>query len=165
MRAVGWLAVLLLAAGSAGFCRAGPLHAQCQVEWYFRVPCREVHGSLVSQINKWRTRAGCTTGGQRCLYKLQSASLRFISAKHTSPLRSDVDHINFRLVPFHFFSSCHVSAMSVSQTWYIVKDNGANYCNLYNLMEGSGLTEADGYKEVTSDFLCTQHSSANCTVY
>lgn len=30
---------------------------------------------------------------------------------------------------------------------------------------GSGLTEVRGYKEVTSDFLCTQRSSANCTVY
>lgn len=30
---------------------------------------------------------------------------------------------------------------------------------------GSGLTEARGYKEVTSDFLCTQRSSANCTIY
>lgn len=26
--------------------------------------------------------------------------------------------------------------MSVSETWYAVKDHGTNYCNLYNLMEG-----------------------------
>uniref|UniRef100_A0AAV2JLH9 Uncharacterized protein n=1 Tax=Knipowitschia caucasica TaxID=637954 RepID=A0AAV2JLH9_KNICA len=56
-------------------------------------------------------------------------------------------------------------AMSISQTWYAIKDHGTNYCNLYNLMEGSGLTEARGYREVTSDFLCTQRSSANCTIY
>jgi len=34
MRAERWLAALLLTVGSAGFCCAGPLHAQCQVEWY-----------------------------------------------------------------------------------------------------------------------------------
>ncbi|KAK7881357.1 hypothetical protein WMY93_029766 [Mugilogobius chulae] len=56
-------------------------------------------------------------------------------------------------------------AMSISQTWYAIKDHGTNYCNLYNLMEGSGLTEARGYREITSDFMCTQRSSANCTVY
>ncbi|KAM7390873.1 hypothetical protein PAMA_008867 [Pampus argenteus] len=56
-------------------------------------------------------------------------------------------------------------AMSISETWYAIKDHGTNYCNLYNLMEGSGLTEVRGYKEVTSDFLCTQRSSANCIVY
>lgn len=30
---------------------------------------------------------------------------------------------------------------------------------------GCGLTEAPGYKEITSEFLCTQRSSANCNVY
>lgn len=86
-------------------------------------------------------------------------------------------------------------AMSVSETWYAVTDHGTNYCNLYNLIEGkvnistttcsvkivylnkpaaavyyvfctgSGLIEAPGYKEITSDFLCTQRSSADCSVY
>lgn len=26
--------------------------------------------------------------------------------------------------------------MSVSESWYVVKDHGTNYCNLYNLLEG-----------------------------
>lgn len=26
--------------------------------------------------------------------------------------------------------------MSISETWYAIKDHGTNYCNLYNLMEG-----------------------------
>lgn len=26
--------------------------------------------------------------------------------------------------------------MSISQSWYAVKDHGTNYCNLYNLLEG-----------------------------
>lgn len=33
------------------------------------------------------------------------------------------------------------------------------------VLTGSGLSEARGYTEVTSDFLCTQRSSANCSVY
>uniref|UniRef100_A0A8C6U921 Uncharacterized protein n=1 Tax=Neogobius melanostomus TaxID=47308 RepID=A0A8C6U921_9GOBI len=77
--------------------------------------------------------------------QLQSASVHFIEAKHTTPFKKH--------------------AMSISQTWYAIKDHGINYCNLYNLMEGSGLTEARGYREFTSDFMCTQRSSANCTVY
>lgn len=35
--------------------------------------------------------------------------------------------------------------MSVSENWYVVRDQGTNYCNLYNLMEGettSTLNEA-----------------------
>uniref|UniRef100_A0A8C6PA82 Uncharacterized protein n=1 Tax=Nothobranchius furzeri TaxID=105023 RepID=A0A8C6PA82_NOTFU len=46
-----------------------------------------------------------------------------------------------------------------------LKDHGTNYCNLYNLMEGSGLTQVRGYEEVTSEFLCTQRSTANCSVF
>ncbi|XP_044194857.1 uncharacterized protein LOC122972145 [Thunnus albacares] len=160
-----WFLAVILAVGISELCCAGPLHAQCKVEWYFGIPCQVVYESLVSQIKKWGTMAGCTMGGQKCLYKLQSASVHFIAAKHTTPFKSYVDDINFRLVSHHFFTCCHVSAMSISETWYAIKDHGTNYCNLYNLMEGSGLTEARGYKEVTSDFLCTQRSSANCTVY
>uniref|UniRef100_A0A3Q1IYQ3 Uncharacterized protein n=1 Tax=Anabas testudineus TaxID=64144 RepID=A0A3Q1IYQ3_ANATE len=37
---------------------------------YFDIPCQVVYESLVSQIKKWRTMAGCTMGGQRCLYKV-----------------------------------------------------------------------------------------------
>uniref|UniRef100_A0A3P9KVF5 Uncharacterized protein n=1 Tax=Oryzias latipes TaxID=8090 RepID=A0A3P9KVF5_ORYLA len=165
MLAVRWLFALVFAVGSHKLCWGGPLHAQCKVEWYFGIPCRAVYESLVSQIKKWRSMSGCVTGGQRCLYKLQSASVHFISAKHTTPVKGSVDDINFRLVPFLFFSFCHVSAMSVSESWYAVRDHGTNYCNLYNLIEGSGLTESRGYREVTSEFFCTQRSSANCTIY
>ena len=28
--------------------------------------------------------------------------------------------------------------MSISESWYAVKDHGTNYCNLYNLVEGEG---------------------------
>ncbi|KAF0028413.1 hypothetical protein F2P81_019500 [Scophthalmus maximus] len=132
---------------------------------YFGIPCQVVSEALASQIKRWSSAAGCTTGGQRCLYKLQSATVHFIAAKHTTHFERKVDDINFRLASSHFFTSCHVSAMSVSESWYAIKDHGTNYCNLYNLMEGSGLTEARGYKEVTSDFQCTQRSSADCTVY
>ncbi|XP_067291145.1 uncharacterized protein [Pseudorasbora parva] len=151
--------------GTSELCSAGPLHAQCKVEWYFSLPCSSVYEALVTQIKKWRTVSTCAMGGEKCLYKLQSASVHFISAKHTTPVKKYVDDINFRLVSYGFFTHCHVSAMSVSETWYVVTDHGTNYCNLYNLIEGSGLTESPGYKEITSDFLCTQRSSANCTIY
>uniref|UniRef100_A0A3Q2SN92 Uncharacterized protein n=1 Tax=Fundulus heteroclitus TaxID=8078 RepID=A0A3Q2SN92_FUNHE len=103
---------------------------------YFGTPCRVVYESLVLQIKKWTKTSGCTAGDQRCLYKLQSASVHFITAKHTSPDKRFVEDINFRLVSYYFFMSCHVSAMSISETWYVIKDHGTNYCNLYNLIEG-----------------------------
>uniref|UniRef100_A0AAY4A0H6 Uncharacterized protein n=2 Tax=Denticeps clupeoides TaxID=299321 RepID=A0AAY4A0H6_9TELE len=146
-------------------CAAGPFHAQCRVQWYFGVPCRTVRSALVTQITKWRSTSSCARGGETCLYKLQSDSAHFITAKHASPVTGHVDDLTFRLVSSDLFTRCRVAAMSVSESWYVVLDHGTNYCNLYNLIQGSGLTEAQGYQEVTSDFLCTQRSSANCTVY
>ncbi|KAI7792696.1 uncharacterized protein LOC130547423 [Triplophysa rosa] len=164
MRISNFLLICVITFGICELRSAGPLHAQCKVEWYFGLPCRSVYEALVTQIKKWRTASTCATGGQKCLYKLQSASVHFISAKHTAAVKKYVEDINFRLVSYGFFH-CRVSAMSVAETWYAVTDHGTNYCNLYNLMEGSGLIEAPGYKEITSDFLCTQRSSADCSVY
>uniref|UniRef100_A0A3P8WSV5 Uncharacterized protein n=1 Tax=Cynoglossus semilaevis TaxID=244447 RepID=A0A3P8WSV5_CYNSE len=162
---VVWWCALFLLVGSSGLCFAGPLHAQCKVDWYFGITCQLVSELLISQIKEWESMSGCSMGGQRCLYKLQSASVHFITAKHSTPFERHVDDINLRMVSCHIFTCCHVEAMSVSEAWQYIRDNGRNYCNLYNLIEGSGLTEARGFRELTSDYNCTQRSSANCTIY
>lgn len=38
---------------------------------YFATSCRAVSQSLVSQIRKWSSMAGCSLGGQKCLYKVR----------------------------------------------------------------------------------------------
>lgn len=40
--------------------------------------------------------------------------------------------------------------MSISQTWYAIRDHGTNYCNLYNLMEGKTKSQS---ADETSDNL------------
>ena len=56
---------------------------------------------------------------------------------------------------------------STSEVFYAVLDDGTNYCNLHNLVVGSGLTNTTkyGFKEVTENSKCTQYSSANCDKY
>jgi len=72
---------------------------------------------------------------------------------------------------------CDVTAFSTSTVWYALLDKGTNYCNLRNLAEGAGLvapetdeqeegsgvSPMDGFVEVTSDSVCTQFSSRDCT--
>uniref|UniRef100_A0A8C6MBC8 Uncharacterized protein n=1 Tax=Nothobranchius furzeri TaxID=105023 RepID=A0A8C6MBC8_NOTFU len=94
----------------------------CSGSWrYFGIPCQLVSEALVSQINQWRTLSSCTTGGQRCLYKLQSASVHFIAAKHKSPVQGYEDVITLRLVSRNFFSCCHVSVSLKSSVvkWFL----------------------------------------------
>lgn len=151
--------------GTFAFTTAGPLHAQCNVEWFFGIPCHDVFIALVTQIKQWTTADNCAHGGEKCLYKLESSDVHFIKAKHTTPVKKYVDDLTFRLLPYPANTNCHVVAFSVSEAWYAILDYGTNYCNLFNLVEGSGLNQSPGYKEVTNDFICTQHSTANCTIY
>ncbi|XP_051785274.1 uncharacterized protein LOC127528441 isoform X2 [Erpetoichthys calabaricus] len=154
----------IIAYGLFACAAAGPLHAQCKVDWYFGIPCHDVYDELVSQIKKW-SKADCIDGGEKCMYKLESANAHFIKAKHTTPVKKYTEDLNFRLIPYLLDIGCHVPALSVSEAWYTLVDYGTNYCNLYNLIDGSGLNMVPGYKEMTNDFICTQHSSANCTIF
>ena len=55
---------------------------------------------------------------------------------------------------------CLVDAYSQSTPESIL-DYGTNYCNLFNLMDGSGLAQQI-YIEETNDAICTQRSIADC---
>ncbi|TRY85401.1 hypothetical protein DNTS_033863 [Danionella cerebrum] len=119
---------------------AEPLHAQCRIIWLFGIPCEEVFVSLVKQIKDWQGMSGCMTVGQRCL--------------HTSRQWTSKEDLNFHLVATEE-SVCRV----------MIEDNGATYCTLFNLIDGSGLVEAEGFKQYTNEWICLDSSTANCTIY
>ena len=75
-----------------------------------------------------------------------------------------VSLLNKRIKRFSL-SLSFTQGFSTSETWYAVLDDGTNYCNLYNLVDGSSLRLSPGFKETTDDSSCTQYSSHNCTVY
>ena len=55
---------------------------------------------------------------------------------------------------------------STSEVFYAILDRGTNYCNLHNLVVGSGLNATMyGFKEDTDNSKCTQYTSANCDKY
>ena len=49
----------------------------------------------------------------------------------------------------------HLQAYSQSETLSLL-DYGTNYCNLFNLMDGSGLVNDPAFTEDTNNFICTQ---------
>ena len=63
-----------------------------------------------------------------------------------------------------FILQTFIQAFSQSETLSLL-DYGTNYCNLFNLMDGSGLVQDSAYTEDTNDFICTQHSTADCDIY
>ncbi|KAK2905360.1 hypothetical protein Q8A67_007159 [Cirrhinus molitorella] len=154
---VSVLAALVLGIGILCALAAGPLHAQCFVEWKIGIPCFDVSSLLVNQIKEWSTET-CPGKSQRCLYSLVSVNADDITATHTTPVMRFVDDITFNLTSPDP-DSCDVQGRSVSRSWYAILDSGTNYMNMYNLMRGSGLSSSPSFTESTSDRLCTQFTS------
>uniref|UniRef100_A0A674NIK2 Uncharacterized protein n=1 Tax=Takifugu rubripes TaxID=31033 RepID=A0A674NIK2_TAKRU len=76
-----------------------------------------------------------------------------IQANHTSAV-GQMEAVNFTIIPTTMATGCHVQGSSVSASWFSLFDNGTNYCNLRNIMKGSGLTKAPGFVEFTNEWLC-----------
>ncbi|XP_071479354.1 uncharacterized protein [Diadema antillarum] len=146
-----------------GFTLTYPLHASCKIDWTFDVNCSVVGETLVKQMKIWETEANCQNGGEKCLYAVTYQNDTYINGTHMTPVKHYVDDISFQLTSKK--SGCAVFGFSTSETWYAYLDYGTNYCNLHNLITGSGLDKAPGYSEKTDDSICTQYTSADCEKY
>lgn len=161
---------LLLICGTAAF-MPYPWHASCLIKWQIPDSCQNVQNRLVNQFRAWQGDALCpktTTPscpklpcGQKCLYDLGDVNGNVITGTHTTPVARYVDDLTFTLTnggP----ASCSVEAKSSSRLWYAILDMGTNYCNLRNLVDGAGYGNG-GLREVTSDSVCTQYTSRDCS--
>lgn len=143
-----------------------PWHASCQADWTFGKPCPEVMSTMVEQMRAWEGEDGCAGGGQKCLYQVVSATGDVVTATHTTPVAHYVDELKFTFVNGTTTGACRLQGYSRSKTWYAYLDKGTNFCNMKNLILGSGLDQGDPvYSESTSDSICTQYSSADCSKY
>ncbi|XP_073768489.1 uncharacterized protein isoform X4 [Danio rerio] len=73
MLCVSAVGILVLGVGILCALAAGPLHAQCAVQWKIGIPCFDVSSLLVNQIKEWSTES-CPGTSQRCLYSGRSVS-------------------------------------------------------------------------------------------
>ncbi|KAK3611300.1 hypothetical protein CHS0354_015714 [Potamilus streckersoni] len=157
------IALICLIGASRAFMLGYPLHASCKVEWTFGISCDQVKQRLVSQFEAWKTADNCASGGEKCLYTLKTNTDTMVAGTHETPVHHYIDDVSFTLTPSG--STCSVSGSSRSEIWYAVLDYGTNYCNMHNLITGSGLDKVSGYTEKTNDDVCTQYSSADCEKY
>ncbi|XP_045168142.1 uncharacterized protein LOC123531346 [Mercenaria mercenaria] len=141
-----------------------PLHASCKAEWNFSADCMAIENRLVTIINQWGGPDNCKNGGERCLYKLKTKTDTEITATHETPKKHYVDDLTFTFIKTSD-NACTVKGFSTSETWYALLDQGTNYCNLHNLITGADLDKLPGYKETTSNSVCTQYTKADCDKY
>eukprot|EP00064_Thunnus_orientalis_P014311 superscaffoldBa00002466_g14353 len=124
-------------------------HAFCKIVWLLGIPCDEVHVAIVTQIKAMGS------------YKLGPVTSGLIQASHTSAV-DQIESVNFTMVSTSMGMGCHAEGSSVSAFWYSLFDNGTNYCNLHNVIEGSGLSKAPGFVEFTNEWLCLGFGLSAC---
>lgn len=138
-----------------------PLHASCKLDWDVGSDCNNTYKKIKGQIDAW-TGEDCGTS-EKCLYTFISFDGTTLKAKHTTPKAHYVDDLT--MVFTSKGNRCYVNGFSTSELWYAVLDYGTNYCNLHNLITGSGLNKTQNFAETTNNWKCTQYSSANCDKY
>ncbi|EDV24524.1 expressed hypothetical protein [Trichoplax adhaerens] len=139
-------------------------HASCKITWQFNEDCDTIRNAIVNQIHNWTSDTNCQYGGEKCLYHLISETPKMVVAYHVTPKAHYRDNLKFLFIKDPGDGvQCEVQGFSASEIFYAILDFGTNYCNLHNLIVGSGIDRVPGYKEETSDSICTQYSIANCT--
>ncbi|TRY80531.1 hypothetical protein TCAL_08863 [Tigriopus californicus] len=147
----------------------GQFHAECQVYWEVNEACDSVQSKIIDQMNAWdNDDCGTQPGdsepnGQKCKYKFTGSDGNVVTGTHTTPIKLYVDELTFTFYP-RDVGGCAIDGYSLSTPESIL-DYGTNFCNLYNLMDGSGVTADPGFTETTNDYICTQYSERNCDIY
>ncbi|XP_061550326.1 uncharacterized protein wu:fc46h12 [Phycodurus eques] len=135
--------------------------AQCKIKWLFGIPCEDVYGTLVNQIKAWKIQQSCLDAGEICSYELVSTTPDLITAIHTSPKTKNVNDLQFLLEQS---TVCKVTGEGMSEASKLPAENSTNFCSLQNLIDGSDLIEAEGYKRFTNKWICADFENANCTL-
>merc|ERR1712154_111611 len=143
-------------------------HAECSVVWTVSEECESVQTKIEDQMFIWYSEENCgeivdgSPNGQKCLYRHNCTDGMVTTGTHTTPVQRYVDDMTF---PFTQESDyCSVDGYSRSRTTSVL-DFRTNYCNLFNLMDGSGLTPDPALTEDTNDDICVQWSTADCDIY
>ncbi|KAM4557325.1 uncharacterized protein V3H82_017080 [Fundulus diaphanus] len=124
-------------------------NAYCKIVWLLGMSCDQVNVAIVTQIKAMAS------------YKLVSVTPKVIQANHTSGF-GQLERVNFTMIPTSMILGCHVQGTSVSAIWFSLFDNGTNYCNLRNVIKGSGLDKAPGFLEFTNEWLCLGCGQSPC---
>jgi len=150
---------------------AGKTRAECLVWWQIEnIGCDVARESIEAKILEWNEAICHEDPDETCWYPklLESNKEDMIETTHITqlvgPMGPIEDNIWIHFSGYNNGASCRVMGLSRSPVGF-KWDYGTNYCNMYNLMEGAGLThEAAGFREITSKNICTGYDMPDLKV-
>uniref|UniRef100_A0A3Q1F322 Uncharacterized LOC110949212 n=1 Tax=Acanthochromis polyacanthus TaxID=80966 RepID=A0A3Q1F322_9TELE len=131
----------------------------CRAVWIFKLPCSEPVNVLVKEVKAWSTKK-CLDGQEKCMYQLINESPSHLEIQHTSPSTYKTTELTIDFSPPAAPSFCRMRSRASTTSLNTTSPN--DFCLLYNLVEGSGLTEAEGYKEICNNAMCPAKETAKC---
>uniref|UniRef100_A0A3Q3DKG5 Uncharacterized protein n=1 Tax=Hippocampus comes TaxID=109280 RepID=A0A3Q3DKG5_HIPCM len=136
---------------------AGSLPA-CRVIWLFKQACYEQVEAVRQQVKAWSTKT-CADSQEECMYELVKDSASFLKIRHTSPSTHSISELFFEFNPPSAPEFCCVKAAAITKS---SNSTSNNYCQLYNLMAGSGLIQKQGVREICNEDMCPSKKTAAC---
>jgi len=184
---------LLILAGLAGSTVAYPDHAECRVLYKVPLGCSEAKQRILNQMAEWDKESECRGNcekvsrrrgppivpvnyegtsdectacpcGQKCLYNIEEQTNNLIKGSHFTPVLKYEDAVSFQFTDKDD-NSCEIDGFSTALLSFAYYDFGTNYCNLRNLMDGSGISVLPGFEETTNVDVCMQLDRINCAKY
>ncbi|CAK9818214.1 hypothetical protein ANTPLA_LOCUS9680 [Anthophora plagiata] len=129
----------------------------------FGDPCVYTMQKFRCQILNWSSCTNCGQYGSKCLYTLKEPKpyeSNVIRAVHLAPNLRTVEKIKISFDEVN--KTCVATGESVSTEWFRIFDYGTNYCNLRNLVIGTGFDKNPKFLELTTNEVCTQYNMAVC---
>ncbi|CAB1424383.1 unnamed protein product [Pleuronectes platessa] len=122
--------------------------------------------ALINQVKIWSKNL-CSGPQEKCMYELLTYSSKKLEVKHTSLITNETSTINFIFAPTAAPitpatpSFCSLVVISTSNTTIPTSNH---YCLIYNLMDGSGLTQVVGAREICNAVICPSLATATCKI-
>ncbi|CAL1580267.1 unnamed protein product [Knipowitschia caucasica] len=136
-----------------------PVQSSCKAIWLFTTPCAEINSTLIQQVKVFSPNAGCGD----CNYLFVSADNVTLTVDHTSADGFGAETISFKFTPSLLAPGCQMFVQSQSIGPTTTTDDAINYCNIYNLLTGSGLDLQPGFLDKTNKWVCPAIALTKCT--
>ncbi|KAM9718951.1 uncharacterized protein ACNS7B_019972 [Menidia menidia] len=145
---IQWLLVLISAADPS----------VCRAVWVFKVPCTQPRTAMVNQVKAWGTYK-CYDSQEQCSYEIVKEMPGYIEVKHSYLSTQKTMALNFTFKPPAAPSFCSVRGLSSMMP----PVDSSPYCLLHNLVNGSGITQMAGYREICNTAMCPSMELATCS--
>ncbi|RVE68588.1 hypothetical protein OJAV_G00092850 [Oryzias javanicus] len=132
--------------------------SSCRAVWLFKMACSQPRAAVVEQVKAWSSRQCYDSEGEECSYQIVTEAPGYVEIKHTNLSSQKSTALNFTFKPPDVPSFCSMRGLSTTAP----PGGSSPYCVLHNLVNGSGLTQEAGFREICNAAMCPSMDVTAC---